>query len=529
MTAAGTAEPPVKAHATMNAAPSATESAARFLAEYSGPGDGSEAQPLSWLVSLDDQSLGELIEALASQSPPGPRQRGMLERFLRGLHTRSRTHRRSMSAHVVSQLRALLPTFSEEPALRVLLLQALATDQSAAALECLVEQLIAAPPETSSQVGQVFSPLFQFAGSTCRTLFPRLLEGLQHPQLATTVLDFGNFLFQEGAVGEHPAACRGQQLVELLRATVQRLAMLETPGAGDAYSRETLIALVDQGVGLTAALCATLAFCDYREGIGALFQAAQLRHRRICVEASWALARLGEQAGRDTLIELAAEPVARLRVLTYAEELGLLDAIPEEHQQPAARAEAELTSWLATPQNFGFPPARCELIDSRELYWPGYDDEVTCSLFRFEYPLAADRMYENVGIAGPLAFCLSADLTDLPVEDIYAAYAGWHAQHDEIRQYPESDLAGRLAPEVARFTRRVRDAGYDAVAPRLMGEFFGERVLVGRAARQDACGWFAVDRREVYWFPGAAAPGQIGPREVLLIYQGKQILHAFNP
>ncbi len=61
------------------------------------------------------------------------------------------------------------------------------------------------------------------------------------------------------------------------------------------------------------ALCDTLALMDCQPAIGKLHQALSLRHRRVQTEAAYALARLDQEIGRQTLIGLAAEPVARLR------------------------------------------------------------------------------------------------------------------------------------------------------------------------------------------------------------------------
>ena len=66
-------------------------------------------------------------------------------------------------------------------------------------------------------------------------------------------------------------------------------------------------------------------------------------------EAAAALARLGDEDGKQELVALAAEPVARLRVLAYARELNLLDEVEENYRSPVAEAEAELCAWLAEP------------------------------------------------------------------------------------------------------------------------------------------------------------------------------------
>src|SRR5439155_25590943 len=127
--------------------------------------------------------------------------------------------------------------------------------------------------------------------------------------------------------------------------------------------------------------------------------------------------------GVNELVALAAEPVARLRVLAYADEVGIRDKIEPQFATPEARAEAELCVWLAEPTQYGVPPTSCELVDRRRLHWPGFDDPVECFLFRFQYALTiegeGERSFSNIGIAGPVAHAFIADLGDLSPDDIY--------------------------------------------------------------------------------------------------------------
>ncbi len=171
----------------------------------------------------------------------------------------------------------------------------------------------------------------------------------------------------------------------------------------------------------------------------------ELQHRRLRVEAAAALARLGDQQGEQTLVELASEPVVRLRVVHYAEELGLGESIPEEYPSDIAIAEAELVTHLAQPTAIGTPPSRCELVDTRSLYWPGYEEPRNCYLFRFTYSFRSDSgtdcRVSNIGIAGPVhRTSVQGDVSELPVDEIYALFAGCHAEH-YIFQWKPCSLA----------------------------------------------------------------------------------------
>src|SRR6185312_3349414 len=133
-----------------------------------------------------------------------------------------------------------------------------------------------------------------------------------------------------------------------------------------------------------------LALIGDKSAVGKLYQALRVGHRRLRTEAAAALARLGEAQGADELAQLAAEPIARLRVLAYTDELGLKEKIDPQYTTAVARAEAELCVWLAEPTQYGVPPTSCELFDCRRQHWPGFDDPVDCFLFQFQYVVTLD-------------------------------------------------------------------------------------------------------------------------------------------
>jgi hypothetical protein len=288
---------------------------------------------------------------------------------------------------------------------------------------------------------------------------------------------------------------------------------------------------VARGVALAVSLCDALALIGEPAAIPKLYQALEIGHRRIRTEAAAALARLGEMAGKDELVKLAAEPVARLRVLAYADELGLIAKLDPQFATPEARAEAELCVWLAEPTQFGVPPTRCELFDRRRMFWPGFDDVVECFLFRFQYVVTiegeGERSFSNIGIAGPLAHAFVADLGDLPPDDIYAAFAGWQASHQEIKEYEVARLSKSEKLEVERLKRRLHDAGYAKIEPQTMGYFFGDKALVAAAEREGVPGVAVADFSDITFFPQRSTRA-LGPAEAYCIYKGRKLLKTFN-
>jgi hypothetical protein len=234
---------------------------------------------------------------------------------------------------------------------------------------------------------------------------------------------------------------------------------------------------------------------------------------------------LGEESGIETLLDLAREPVARLRVLAYAAELGLEDRLDPNYATDEARCEAEVALQLAQPAYFGLPPTRMEKIDQRQMYWPGSDEPVDCFLYRYFYELG-DSQLSNIAIGGPISHTFAADLVDVSIEDIYAAFAGWDVEHDEIFESQAEELNDAQRMDVSRLVRRAHDAGYEDVAAVCLGQFFGARFIVARARREAVEGLLAADRDQILWYP-ASGVRPLGTHEVLCIYKGRQLLRSF--
>ena len=407
----------------------------------------------------------------------------------------------------------------------------LAVGAQPAELDLLAELLVADPPHDEQDIVQALAPLFQSRRPQAAQLFPRLLAALGSPLLAAPVLDLANFLTREKIVSEHPAKAHANELMALLGDVAQSLSSMEEQPTAGGESPQELSRRVAQGVALAVSLCDALALIGDPASIGKLYQALSVRHRRLRTEAAAALARLGEEEGRDHLVQLAAEPIARLRVLAYAQELGFADRIEPQYSTPAARAEAELCVWLAEPTQYGLPPTTCELFDYRRQHWPGFSEPVDCYLFRFQYVLTvegAERSFSNIGIAGPLVHAFVADLGDLPPDDIYAAFAGWQAQHEEIREFDVARLSQSEKLEAERLKRRLHDAGFSHIEPQRMGYFFGEKALLATAEREGIPGVAVADFADTQFFAGKHRRRPLGIDEAYCIYKGRKLLKAFN-
>ena len=494
------------------------------------------ARRAAWFAEWQTPQLAEWLAAVVPLAPLAETPDRLLAAWLTAAAAEQRRRRR-LTQRAAAEPTLILPAIEQlydalgpESKARGPLLAWLANSSEAGALDLLAQLLVTDPPLEDADVVQTLAPLFQDRRAEAAALYPRLMAALEHPALAAPVLDLANFLTREHLAARHPAVNQSPMLIELLGKLVQSLEMLEERPE-EASSPQELSRKVARGVALAVSLCDALAQIGDPAAIGPLRQTLALRHRRVRTEAAAALARLGDAEGRAELIQLAAQPVARLRVLAYARELNLLDQIEPQLQTPAARAEAELCVWLAEPTQYGLPPAGCELYDQRRWQWPGFHEPVECFLFRFQYVVTVEggeRSYSNIGIAGPVTHAVLADLSDLPPDDIYALFAGWQAQHEEIREFDVARLSKSEQLEVERLKRRLHDAGYRQIEPLKMGYFFGDKALVATCRKETVVGVAVADFGDVAFFPQRHTRRPLGGEEAYCIYKGRKLLAAFN-
>lgn len=497
------------------------------------------ARRANWFAEFSLAQFAELLAAVGNLSLPlSPAADRLLANWLMAAVQTRRSATQADSAGTAEELSSVLSAIDplyqrlgSASRARGQLLAWLAIGGSAAELDVFGRLLLEDPPEDDQDVVQAFAPLFQRQRSQAALLFPRLLQATNSPLLAAPVVDLANFLTREKLVPNHPAAEIAPELVNLLGELAQTLLMLEERPEQFGDSPQALSQRVSRGVALAVSLCDALALIGERSAIGKLYQVLRVGHRRLKTEAATALARLGESSGETELVQLAAEPIARLRVLAYAKELGIESKIDPQFATPAARAEAELCVWLAEPTQYGLPPTTCELFDHRQQHWPGFDAPVDCFLFQFQYVVmleGKEQSFSNIGLAGPLVHAFVADLGDLPAEDIYAAFAGWHAQHEDIREFDVARLSKSELLEVERLKRRLNDEGYSAIEPQRMGYFFGEKALIATVQRQGTPGIAVADFTDTLFFPQRHRRRPIGVEEAYCIYKGRKLLKAFN-
>jgi hypothetical protein len=381
--------------------------------------------------------------------------------------------------------------------------------------------------DDEQSVAVALSPLFQWPPPGLASVFEMVGEDIWRWQLLGPMLDLAGHSLRKGKLRTHPLADQRARLRELLGSTAERLARLEENPQQFGDDVATIQRVLNNAVALTVSLCDALGLIGDAEAEGKLARAMALSHRRVQTEAAGALARLGKPEGKRRLLELAQDPAARLRALAYADELGLDDPQLNDLRTPLATAEAEVVAWLADRERFGVPPAELELIDQRTQYWPSYEEPQNCSLWRFTYHFAKGDL-SNIVIAGPLVTAFQADLRSLEIDDMYALFAGWQAEHEEIYEVPSVQCNAAQRAETERLLRDLAGQGIENLQPLALTFFFGERAVLatGWRAGQKVCA--VSDGSESLVQPIDDRPTSLTPDLVLAIYRGNKLLRTFN-
>ncbi len=460
------------------------------------------------LASSDPAILGGLllgVHSLLLRNPPD---------VLRSIDPES-------IVHVDSELPPACPN-------RHLLIQLLMMLGSETSLRLAVQRLKENPPADWIAAAQVLSPLMQRTDWAIDAVFPELIDTLEHPALASAVLDVANHVYRSQRTDSHPAAARSAMLGSLLSAVVRQLERFESDPRSFGDDVPTVQRRLGEAVSLAVSLCDSLGLIGQDSSVPRLAEAAQLKHRRVQTEASGALARLGDEAGRQQLLMLAAEPSARLRVIAYAQELGIEDEVDPVFRTETAAAEAELAVWLSQPSQMGLPPTSIEAIDHRRQLWPGFSNPVDCHLVRFAYDMGT-RFYSNVGIAGPIAFAMASNVADLPIDDIYAIYAGWHAEHDDIFAVAAAHMNDAQRRLVAPLEVHLNREGYESLELELIGFLLDEHAAVYSAQREGKPCRVITDGLETIPISIASRSRPLSPGDLWNLFKGRKMLRTFNP
>lgn len=488
----------------------------------------------TWFSGCDQYELSELVDHLLQQEPPFPTddEEANWGRLFEQMLDRQRTDLaagKTIADPSLEKLSELYEFLGPASQVRHLLLALLAQRPDALSIETMVSLLIESPPIEVSGFAIALSPFLQ-CDTDWDLLFPRLFQALSHPVAASAILDLSNFITRQGKVAQHPAVDFVEQLEQLLKGVVNQLASIEDGSIMKTASHltpEDIASQVNEGIALASALCDAIGLIGNDDSTTALFQAMDLAHRRIQAEAASALVRLNSDAGKQRLGGLAEEPSIRLRVLAYAEELGILNEIDIRYQTPQSRAEGALALHLAEPHIMGLPPTSMKLFDQSQLFWPGFDDVQECFLFEYEYALGGEP-FRNIGIGAPEVLSSSSDLTGLSVSDLYSYFAGLIVSHTDIFEMPADELDSQAQVQATRYRQLLLDAGYEDVTPATLGFFFEHRALSATARKGSQFGVAVIDDTEIQWLPHTSVTGVLTTDDAYQIYKGRKLFESFQ-
>ena len=131
-------------------------------------------------------------------------------------------------------------------------------------------------------------------------------------------------------------------------------------------------------------------------------------------------------------------------------------------------------------------------------------------------------------LPGASCWCSVCRATGPPPADVYAIFAGWHAEHEEIQQQDVAQLNELQMVDVSRFQEILEQSGYQKIEPHTWGSFLGDPVLVAVATQDVTAGVVVADSEDIYWHPRSAGPRPLTADDVYNLYKGRKLMQAFN-
>ncbi len=505
----------------------------------------------AWLQSQDPRPVGEVLSGIGTAGPDELQQliaaiveaaadeavckSAPAKTILQFTATRvkqltEQSHEACVSA---AQLMQVYEAFYKEApiaaahALQMMSQQALVPDDSArdylAHLASAIEQH---PPSDWQSAALALSPLWSAQTDRLDYFFQALGESYLHASILAVLLDLAAHAVRTHRLPEHPWHDRGPALLGLLAQSITRLERLQRSPTDFGDDVQTVQQVLDEGVALAISLCGTMPMLDV-DANDVLAQAMALSHRRIQCEAAAALASTGDDVGKKQLLLLAQDSVSRRRAVAYAEEMGFADEIDEELMLPHMLAESDLAAWLAEPTQFGVAPSSIELLDSRTLYWPSYEEPRNVYLFEFHFNFPGSPI-RNVGISGPLTHAFHQDLMDFSSDDKYAVFAGWHVEHEDIFEVPITGLNTVQRAAADRLNKRFTELEYESAKLHSLMLFLGDVALLARAS-QDGQEYFVIVDENDHVRLKVEDRQRAPDVEILAcLYKGRRLLRAFN-
>lgn len=299
-----------------------------------------------------------------------------------------------------------------------------------------LDRVVNAAYSMALQDGYLWAVIFQQLGDS-DPLIPQLIRRLSSPLpdgfACVALLDWVNRLARDRVITVHP---------------------FNTPEGAEKL-RGWLVSSDEDEFSYAHAAAASLPFVSDPPRSEMLALAMDHPDIGVQMEAAWASAHLGSDAGVKFLARLTLDRDLAITARTYLQELKRQDAIPEEANDPNFIAMAEMCDWLSHPQEYGLPPDEIELYDTRELFWPPTNDWRSVWLFKYRYATTDDddSGTDGIGMTGSITFSLIDETSpEMPAADIYAMHCCWELEANDDPRAPveRTVAAGRALIEAAQ-------------------------------------------------------------------------------
>lgn len=366
------------------------------------------------------------------------------------------------------------------------------------------------PFEPDSYMWSVILGAYRGEHPQCERLYAAFAEALPPGFLAIALLDAANAALIDGLEMRHPFDTE---------AGVRRLEQWLTDKDEEHSS---------YAISATAAL----PFLEGAERDRLAALALDHADPRVQLEAAWAAAKLGREAGVRCLARYCRDVNQSVTARRYLQELRREDAIPEEALDADFQAKAEFAQWLAHPNELGRAPDELEIVDRRELRWPPNWERRPFWLIKYRVRNSSIFVDDDVdvGLVGSTTFCLvTSKLAERPPEDGYAIHCCWEMRHAglirDMEVEEESDeydaMFGQWSGGDLKEAVIVRIA---EISPELN---YPQRLVALATAEQAAePGWVVLDGPRSAWYPRASMPADVPGQDqlVLDIHVGRLLL-----
>ncbi len=287
----------------------------------------------------------------------------------------------------VNFVKKAYPTLPDNPDIRYSALRVLSEMNTADSLNLFLDLLIGTRPNLEHFYFGLFVPLYEHTRNA-KVLFPRLLELLSDKRYRYPVYSLAVYYRDKKLIANGVFAGYRERMIEdFNQAEVERAALLES-SAEEYSSLSDLLAVIVDGMG---------SFLKDPEIAGILRESLDDPDPGVKLYSAISLVRVGEKVSPESLGPIAANPATRLDLYEALKEMGQARFFPQAYFTQYHFAEGDMVRWLCYPTEFGRPPDRIELLETREITRGGVRGRV----YLFKYFYNDDKDGWMVGMSGP--------------------------------------------------------------------------------------------------------------------------------